>query len=108
MTTKMLSDQAARAANNLLALFKRLSFDVKTKLALFDSFVMPIILYGAEVWGIYDIKNIDRIHIKFCKAILGVKQQTPNSAIYGALGRFPLSVICKIERREHLSLGFTF
>lgn len=95
MTTKTFSDQAARAANNLLALFKRLSFDVKTKLALFDSLVTPIILYGAKVWGIYDIKNIDRIHIKFCKAILGVKQQTPNSAVYGELGRFPLSVICK-------------
>ena len=95
MTTKTLSDQAARAANNLLALFKRLSFDVKTKLALFDSLVTPIILYGAEVWGIYDIKSIDRIHIKFCKTILGVRQQTPNSAVYGELGRYPLSVICK-------------
>ena len=95
MTTKALSDQALRAANNLLALFKRVSFDVKTKLSMFDSFVTPIILYGAEVWGIYDIKIIDRIHIKFCKSILGVRQQTPNSAVYGALGRFPLSVICK-------------
>ena len=95
MTTKTLSVQAARAANNLLALFKRLSFDVKTKLALFDSLVTPIILYGAEVWGIYDIKNVDRIHIKFFKAILGVKQQTPNNAVYGELGRYPLSVISK-------------
>ena len=95
MTTKTLSDQAARVANNLLALFKRLSFDVKTKLALFDSLVTPIILYGAEVWGIYDIKKIDRIHIKFCKAILGVKQQTLNNAVYGELGRYPLSVISK-------------
>lgn len=32
-TTKALSDQALRAANGLLALFKRLSFDVKTKLS---------------------------------------------------------------------------
>ena len=94
MTIKTLSDQAARAANNLLALFKRLSFDVKTKLVLFDSLVTPIILYGAEVWGIYDIKSIGRLHIKFCKTILGVRQQTPNSAVYGELGRYPLSAIC--------------
>ena len=43
----------------------------------------------------YDIKNINRIHIKFCKSILGLRQQTPNSAVYGELGRYPLSVICK-------------
>ena len=29
-TSKALSDQALRAANGLLALFKRLSFDIKT------------------------------------------------------------------------------
>lgn len=94
-TTKALSDQALRAANGLLALFKRLSFDVKTKLSLFDSLVTQLLLYGAEVWGIYEVKNIDKIHIKFCKAILGVRQQTPNYAVYGELGRYPLSVICK-------------
>ena len=94
-TTKALSDQALRAANGLLALFKRLSFDIKTKLSLFDSLVPPILLYGAEVWGIYNISNIDKIHIKYCKAILGVRQQTPNYAVFGELGRYPLSVICK-------------
>ena len=57
MMTKTLSEQALRAANNLLALFKRLAFDVKMKLSLFDSLVMPIILYGAECWGIFDIKK---------------------------------------------------
>ena len=52
-------------------------------------------LYGAEVWGIYNISNIYKIHIKYCKAILGVRQQTPNYAVFGELGRYPLSVICK-------------
>ncbi|MEW8548192.1 MAG: reverse transcriptase family protein, partial [Candidatus Thiodiazotropha sp.] len=94
-STKALSDQALRAANGLLALFKRLSFDIKTKLSLFDSLVTPILLYGAEVWGIYNINSIDKIHIKYCKAILGVRQQTPNYAVFGELGRYPLSIICK-------------
>ena len=47
---------------------------LKKKLSMFDSLLKPIILYGAEVWGIYDIKIVDRIHIKFCKSILGVRQ----------------------------------
>ena len=46
---KALSDQALKAANNLLALFKRMSFEVRTKLKLFDSLVSPILLYGSEV-----------------------------------------------------------
>ena len=92
---KALSEQALKAANQLLALSKRMSFDVKTKLKLFDSLVSPILLYASEVWGIYEYEHIDKIHIKFCKNILGVKTQSPNYAVYGDLGRYPLSVIGK-------------
>ena len=59
--------------------------------------IVPILLYGSEVWGIYGYKEIDKLHLKFCKRILSVKQQTPSCAVYGELGRFPLSNIC-IER----------
>ena len=92
---KALSDQALRATNSLLALFKRVSFDLKTKISLFDSLVTPILLYGSEVWGVQGLICIDKVHIKFLKILLGVRQQTPNYAVYGELGRFPLSVICK-------------
>ena len=70
---KALSDQALRAVNNLLGLFQRVYFDIKTKLALFDALVTPILLYNAEVWGLYDFPHIDKIHIKFCKILLGVR-----------------------------------
>ena len=60
---KALSDQALRAVNNLLGLFQRVHFDIKTKLALFDSLETPILLYGVEVWGLYDYSCIDKIHI---------------------------------------------
>ncbi|MCG7875093.1 MAG: reverse transcriptase family protein [Candidatus Thiodiazotropha endolucinida] len=92
---KALSDQAMKATNQLLALFKRMNFDVKTKLKLFDSLISPILLYASEVWGIYGYDHIDKVHIKFCKKLLGVRTQTPNYAVYGDLGRFPLSVIAK-------------
>ena len=92
---KALFEQALKAANQLLALSKRMSFDVKTKLKLFDSLVSPILLYASEVWGIYEYEHIDKIHIKFCKNILGVRTQSPNYAVYGDLGRYPLSVIAK-------------
>ena len=84
---KALSEQALKAANQLLALSKRMSFYIKTKLKLFDKLVSPILLYASEVWGLYKYENIDKIHIKFCKNILGVRTQTPNYAVYGDLGR---------------------
>ena len=92
---KSLSEQALRAMNNLLSLFTRIPLDIKTKLSLFDTMVVPIILYSSEIWGVYDFKEVDKIHIKFCKTILGVKSQTPNMAVLGELGRYPLSLICK-------------
>ena len=45
--------------------------------------------------GVYDTKLIDRVHLKFCKKILGVKSQTSNMAVLGELGRYPLSLLCK-------------
>ena len=52
---------------------------------------------GQKIWGVYDFKNVDKLQIRLCKNILGVRQQTPNMAVYGELGRLPLSVIAKIR-----------
>ncbi|XP_060579660.1 uncharacterized protein LOC132736534 [Ruditapes philippinarum] len=90
-----LNDQALRAYNNLLSVISRLNLDIKTQLLLFDSLVVPILLYGSEVWGVYNYKEIDKLHFRFCKRILGVRTQTSNAAVLGELGRFPLSVLCK-------------
>jgi len=76
----------------LLSVFSRINIDTKTKLSLFDSQVVPIILYSSEVWGIFNIKEIDKLHSKFCKYVLGVRQATSSVAVLGELGRFPLSV----------------
>lgn len=90
-----LSEQALKAVNGLYSIFTRLKFDVKTKLHLFDRMVEPILIYCTEVFGVYNTNVIDKIHIKFCKKILGVKTQTPNLAVLGELGRYPMSLICK-------------
>ena len=60
------------------------------KLELFDKMITTILLYGLEVWKIYCIKEIDKLHIEFCRYVLGVKTQTHNFAVYGELGRFPI------------------
>ena len=89
------NEQALKAYNHLLSIFSKVKLSTKTKLSLFDSLVVPIILYGSEIWGIYNIKEVDKLNFKFCKTILGVRSQTSNAAVLGELGRFPLSIICK-------------
>jgi len=30
-------------------------------------------LYGAEVWGVYNIKEVDKLHLRLCKTVFVVK-----------------------------------
>jgi hypothetical protein len=51
-------------------------------LQLFDAFVGSILNYACPVWGFTKSKDIERVHIKFCKSILGVKQCASNNEVY--------------------------
>ena len=80
---KALSDQVLISTNCLLSWLKRVSFNLKTKLSLYDSLVTPILGYGSEEWGMQGFDCIDKVHIKFLDILLGVRPQTPNCAVYG-------------------------
>ena len=88
----MLSGKALKAMNVLLNKLKTFNFTLKTYCQLFDSFVTSILSYGSEVWGNTKSKEIERIHLKFLKRILGVKISTSNASLYGELGRYPLYI----------------
>ena len=63
-------------------------------------FFLPILLYGSEVWGIYDKDDlnfwekdeIEKTHIFFCKNTLDVNKQCPYVAARNELGRLPLKL----------------
>ena len=44
------------------------------------------------MWGFGKCKSIERIHLKFCKALLKVRSSTPSLGVYGDLGRYPLYI----------------
>ena len=74
--------------------------------------VLPVLLYNCEIWGPYllgktdsvDVfkskifkfsNDIEKLHLKFCKRILGVHSKSTNLAVYAELGKMPLSIqIC--------------
>lgn len=64
----------------------------KTNL-LFDSMILSILTHGSEIWGLHPAPDIEHVHLKFLKQILGVKPQTSNVTVYGEFGRVPLSII---------------
>lgn len=63
--TKALSNQALKAYYGLLSVFERVMFDIKTKLYLLDCMVSPILLYGSEIWGVYNFKDIEKHILSF-------------------------------------------
>ena len=79
----------------MFALFKKskeLDLPIDLQLELFDSLILAILLYGCEVWGYENVLILDRLHLKYLKYPLGLKQSTPSCMVYGETGRFPLSV----------------
>ena len=68
---------------------------IDCQLDLFDRIMVPAFLYGCKIWGFSNLDDIEKIHLKYCKYILGVNMYTPNYMVYGELGRIPLSVTVK-------------
>lgn len=110
---KHLCDQAQKAMYGVIRKIRQFNLPVTCQLELFDKMVVPVLLYGCEVWGFEKLDSIERVHLKFLKHILCLKSSTPNYMVYGETGRFPLSVIvftrmvsywCKLISRTNSSI----
>ena len=55
--------------------------------------MQPIVLYGAEIWGVDNSSYVtEKLHLFAMKKMLGVGMRTPNDLINGELGRFPICI----------------
>jgi hypothetical protein len=77
--------------HNLFIIINQIDLPIKGKCKLFDSLVAPVLNYSAELWGFHEGQSIEKIHTKFCKKILGVKQSTNLDCLYGELVRLFLN-----------------
>ena len=92
-TQNMLAGQARKA----LFILEKYVYNFTTlttshMMDLFDKLILPILNYCCEVWGFIPANTVERVHLQFCKKILGVKKCTQNDFVYGELGRTSLSV----------------
>ena len=72
-----LYDQARKAMFAVLSKSRKLHLPVDIQLQLFDSMVIPILLYGSEVTGFEKHDILEHLCIQYYKIVLKVKKTTP-------------------------------
>ena len=68
-----IKETASKAMFALLSKGRVLQLPVDIMLEMFNKTVLPIMLYGCEVWGFGKNDMLDTVFLKFCKYLLGLK-----------------------------------
>ena len=87
--------QAKKAMYSLMIKSKKLRLPIDIQLDLFNRLVVPILLYGSEVWGYENLTQIEGLHNQYCKQLLRLRKNTMNHMALGELGRLELSRLVK-------------
>ena len=96
-TQKHVADQGRKALFAIISSLKNHCFNVETKCSVFDMYVGSVLTYGSEIWGFHKAPDVEKVHINFCKNVLGVNRKTCNNVVYCELGRLPLYAKRKLK-----------
>ena len=88
-------NQAKRALYSLVSKFRKLNLPYDIQCHLIDSCIIPILLYGSEVWGSSNLKQIETCHNQTCKLMLHLHKRSANCMALGELGRFNMENLIK-------------
>lgn len=83
---------AQKSMYSIIRKIRLFNLPIEQQFNLFDKVVVPVLLYGCEIWGYENIDIIEKIHLKFLKYVLCLKSSTPSYMVYGESGRYPLYV----------------
>ena len=87
--------QAKKAMHLLYKRIRNINIPIDLQLKLFDQTIVPILLYGCEVWGFQNTQLIENVHNEFLRHILNLRKSTPIYMLHGELGRRPLFINIK-------------
>lgn len=92
---KHVTEQASKAMHILYTRVNNADLPIDLVLKLFDHTVLPILTYGAEIFGYENLDMIEKIHTNFLRKITKARRSTPLHFLYGELGRYPISITIK-------------
>ena len=95
-----LRDRANRAIFSILQRLKNIKTpSPEIMFHLFETFILPILTYGTDVWGYNKIALtiIDKVLLWSIRCSLGIKCTTNNIIVLGECGRMHPSVMCTIN-----------
>lgn len=88
-------EHARKAMHLLYKRIQNLHIPIDLQIQLFHHTILPILLYGCEVWGFQNIKMIENLYNQFFRSIIKVRKSTPIYMIYAELGIKPVEIQIK-------------
>ena len=82
---------------SLITKSRRLDVPIDITLDLFDQLILPILIYGSEVWGNSNLKPMVIFYRNFTRRLLKLGESTSNCMLYGETGKTSIHPI--IEKR---------
>ena len=79
----------------LLNFVRKLMLPLDIQTELFDILIVPILLYGCEVWCLMMSNLAPKLQVRFYKVILKLSKSTPSCMVYVELGHFSYEVQAK-------------
>lgn len=92
----MASEQATKAKRVLVALLSKLykygQLPRSAFFKIFDTKVLPILLYGAEIWSVTRQTAPETVHLYACKRYMCLPKRSTSAAVLGDCGRHPVYI----------------
>ena len=82
----------------MYVLFKRIRYldiPIDLQLYLFDHIILPIALYGCEIWGFEKSQIIENLHNDFLRQIINLRKSTLIYMLHAELGRHSIQINIK-------------
>ena len=88
-------DQAKKALHLLYKRIGYLNLPIDLQLQLFANTILPIALYGCEVWAFEKLQLIENLQNEVLRYITNLKKSTPIYMLQAELGRNPIDITIK-------------
>lgn len=88
-------EQAKKAMHLLYKRIRNLHIPIDLQIQFFDQTILPILLYGCEIWGFQNVKMIENVYNQFLRSITKLRTRTSIYMRYAELGIKPIEIHIK-------------